>query len=115
MKVRNKYGEVVDIPDDPHFKSLLKNLELTPVVEATYSEPETPSGKAESATSPEHQISVFESLLHQVPVDLTSADEVALFISDLPGFDKFSEADAMDFLLYREEKQEKTKIGRAHV
>jgi hypothetical protein len=109
MKVRNKYGEIVDIPDDPHFKSLLKNLELTPVIETASSDLTVVAPKTEAASSIESQISVFESLLHQVPVDLTSADEVALFVCDLPGFDKFTESDAMDFLLYREEKQEKTK------
>lgn len=108
MKVQNKFGEIIEIPDDPHFKSLLKSLELTPVVEeaapstATNPVPE-PSGQAQEQPN---IVPIFESLLQQVPGDLTEAEEVAVFVRDLPGMENFTDTDAADFLLYRSEKKE---------
>lgn len=108
MKVRNKFGEIIEIPDDAHYRSLLKSLELTPIVEETASPaveavPPAPTGQAQEQPN---VIPIFESLLQQVPEDLTEAEEVAVFVRDLPGMENFTDTDAADFLLYRLEKKE---------
>jgi hypothetical protein len=102
VKVRNSFGDIVEVPDDPGFKKLLKSLGLTQVLD-TVSVPPEPEPEAKV---PVNIIPVFESLLNQVPEDLVDAVEIAVFVSDLPGFENFTEADASDFLNYRLEKRE---------
>lgn len=108
MQVRNQYGCIIEIPDDPKFRSLLRSLGLTPVV----AQPPVHANGQEVILQKEEPtvrvvtISIFESLLNRVPEDVREPDEVALFVRDIPGFENFTEADAVDFLLYRSEKKE---------
>jgi hypothetical protein len=123
MRVRNRFGREVNIPDNatPEF---LKAQELYPIrdtpspqyVQKGETFPKIPD--APLVLNPEPKVvnnedlnPVFESLIKQVPEEVSDPDEVLIYINELPGFENFPEADVEAFLAYRASKLESENYG----
>jgi hypothetical protein len=111
MKVRNASGHIVEVTDDPQFRSLFKSLNLTPVRETEPVEKppviqedyDSPGGTLpdEDMTSKTRN-PIFEDLIEKVDPSLTDPEEILLCIMEMPGFDQFTLENVEEFLQYRD-------------